>query len=69
MKKLKKLMITVAALMPLIVTTASPAKAYTFGSITPNYGGGYSFYEYGPGGYTSGYISPNYGGGYNWSIF
>jgi len=46
MKKLKKLMITVAALMPLILTTAGPAKAYTFGSITPNYGGGYNWSIY-----------------------
>ena len=39
MKKLKKLMITVAALMPLIMTASGPVKAYTWGSITPNYGG------------------------------
>ena len=69
MKKLKKLMITVAALMPLIVTTAGPAKAYTWGSVTPNYGGGYNFYEYSPGGYSWGSVTPNYGGGYNYYIY
>ena len=61
---LKTLTIVAALAIPL-----QSSYAYTWGSITPNYGGGYSFSEFSPNGYSFGNITPNYGGGYNYSIW
>lgn len=66
MKNLKKLSITLAALITLVFAATGPAKAYTWGSITPNYNGGYNWYEYGDNGYSWGSITQNYSGGYNY---
>jgi hypothetical protein len=66
---MKKLMITTATLISIIFSVVTPAKAYTWGSLTPNYGGGYSIQEWGPNGYSWGTINRSYGGGYNWSYF
>tara|TARA_X000000950_G_C13920060_1_gene662948 strand:- start:12042 stop:12242 length:201 start_codon:yes stop_codon:yes gene_type:complete len=66
---MKKLTLTIATLIPLIFGMQTSANAYTWGSLTPNYGGGYTFQEWGPSGYTYGNINRSYGGGYNWSFF
>jgi|TARA_B100001057_G_C22021308_1_gene633606 hypothetical protein len=69
MNKIKKVLITVTALIPLVFAASGPANAFTWGSYTPNGYGGYNWSQFGDGGYQWGSINRSYGGGYNYSYF
>jgi len=57
----KLVLVITAALFGLVAL----ASAQTWTRITPRYGGGYNYYQYGNPGYSWGTMTPRYGGGYD----
>ena len=58
---MKRLFLSITAAL---LGLAASASAQTWSTVTPTYGGGYQFREYGPSGNSWGTMTPTYGGGY-----
>ena len=52
-----------------LLSLAASASAQTWSTVTPTYGGGYRFNNYGPSGNSWGTMTPNYGGGYRFNNY